>query len=208
MSPRSIIPRSYGPLGLVVMAIPVLLRAQEPAYRQFTAADGLPSQVVYCAAQDPDGYMWFGTDGGACRFDGSTFKTYTTSDGLSDNEVLKILCDSRGRVWFLTLNGKLSYYKDGRIFNEKGDPALAKIHGRMGIPVGVEDVNGDLYFGSMSGEAFRLRDDQVTVFNMIDPARGNASGVNLLHSSTQGIIGIANRKFHQFAASGSSAPRP
>lgn len=40
------------------------LWAQSPVYKNYTVNDGLPSQVVYCALQDHQGYMWFGTDAG------------------------------------------------------------------------------------------------------------------------------------------------
>jgi ligand-binding sensor domain-containing protein len=38
--------------------------------------DGLPSRLVYDAIQDKDGFMWFATANGLCRYDGNNFKTY------------------------------------------------------------------------------------------------------------------------------------
>lgn len=64
---------------------------------------------MYCATQDRDGYMWFGTDAGACRFDGEHFERFTASDGIGDNEVLAMYADPEGRVWFLGLNGRIKW---------------------------------------------------------------------------------------------------
>src|SRR4030095_10622862 len=88
---------------------------QSPVYKNYTVNDGLPSQVVYCALQDAEGYMWFGTDAGASRFDGHSFQNFTIKDGLTDNEILGMNLDSKGRVWFITLNGKLCYFFKGEI---------------------------------------------------------------------------------------------
>lgn len=35
-------------------------------------------------AQDAQGYLWFGTLGGASRFDGLEFTNYALTDGLPD----------------------------------------------------------------------------------------------------------------------------
>jgi ligand-binding sensor domain-containing protein len=50
---------------------------------------------VFCAAQDKEGFMWFGTESGLSRFDGVHFKNFTTEDGLPDNEIIGIFCDSK-----------------------------------------------------------------------------------------------------------------
>src|SRR4030095_11186484 len=39
--------------------------------------DGLPSNVIWAIVQDPQGYLWLGTDGGLVRFDGARFVVVT-----------------------------------------------------------------------------------------------------------------------------------
>ena len=69
--------------------------AQEYNYQHYDLSNGLSGLTVYSAVQDKNGYMWFGTETGLSRFDGSKFKNFTTSDGLPDNEVLKLYVDSK-----------------------------------------------------------------------------------------------------------------
>ncbi|MBK8582507.1 MAG: hypothetical protein IPL86_11980 [Flavobacteriales bacterium] len=38
--------------------------AQDPFHTNLTLADGLPSNQVYCALEDHEGFLWFGTDAG------------------------------------------------------------------------------------------------------------------------------------------------
>jgi ligand-binding sensor domain-containing protein/two-component sensor histidine kinase len=97
---------------------------QDVFYTNYTTESGLPSNTVYFAFQDSEGFMWFGTDAGVCRYDGHTFTTFTPQDKLSDNEVFQIVEDSQKRIWFLTFNGRVSYYKNGAIYNSSSDPIL------------------------------------------------------------------------------------
>lgn len=124
-----------------------IVNGQAPVYKNYTVNDGLPSQVVYCALQDKEGYMWFGTDAGASRFDGKHFQNFTIKDGLSDNEILKINQDSKGRIWFFTLNGKLSYYFMHKIYNSQNDSQLSKIRARFEFMSFMEDSKGNIWFG-------------------------------------------------------------
>ena len=71
-------------------------------WQTFNLQDGLPSPNVVALLQDRRGDLWFGTEAGITRFDGSTFTTFTTADGLVDNFVQSIAEDSQGRLWFGT----------------------------------------------------------------------------------------------------------
>ncbi|HRH59996.1 MAG TPA: histidine kinase, partial [Chitinophagaceae bacterium] len=102
--------------------------AQEYSYSQYNINDGLAGSTVYCSTQDKDGFMWFGTETGLSRFDGSHFKNYSTDDGLPDNEILKIFCDSRGRLWLSLFKKSVCYYFEGKIHNQDNDSLLKKIH--------------------------------------------------------------------------------
>ena len=67
-------------------------------------------EMVHCIAEDPDGALWFGTDGqGAFRFDGEGFEVFTEpANGLASNRVSAIVRDRRGDVWFGTSGGGVS----------------------------------------------------------------------------------------------------
>jgi two-component sensor histidine kinase len=86
--------------------------------------DGLPSNMIYDIYQDPDGFIWIGTDKGVARYNGQKFETFTTADGLSDNECFFFQPDHYGRMWIGTYNGELCYYKDGIFHNAKNTPWL------------------------------------------------------------------------------------
>lgn len=99
---------------LVAIATSTHINAQV-SYQSFNTKSGLPSNETYCAFQDKQGYMWFGTDHGIAKYNGYEFKVYTTIDGLTDNTVFDIKEDSKGTLYFLTLNGGICYYDGNSI---------------------------------------------------------------------------------------------
>lgn len=66
----------------------LLLSAQNKQLQALTLEDGLPQSQVYAIAQDDNGYLWLGTQGGGlARFDGQTFKVYDETNGLASNYI-------------------------------------------------------------------------------------------------------------------------
>ncbi len=127
-------------------------RSQQVVHNSYSLTEGLTSQTVYCAMQDKDGYMWFGTDAGVSKFDGLSFENYTTNDGLCDNEVLRIQQDSKGRIWFLTLSGCVAYYYNGRIRSALNDKNLFIDVKTNGMTTMLEDKKGNIWFTGIGHE--------------------------------------------------------
>jgi ligand-binding sensor domain-containing protein len=114
-------------LFLFFLWLSPILHGQNYNYTNYNSKQGLPSSEVYCTAQDSSGYIWFGTDAGVCRFDGTQFKKFTTEDGLADNTVLHIYVDYKGRVWFGTFSGGISYYHNDSMHTIAASDSLKKI---------------------------------------------------------------------------------
>lgn len=109
---------------ILLIALSMQCYCQEYSYKQFTTADGLPSNVVYSAFQDSKGFIWFCTNAGVSRFNGINFQNFTVEQGLSDNEVFGAFEISPGRIWFRTFSNKLCYYENDSFHNAKTDPWL------------------------------------------------------------------------------------
>jgi ligand-binding sensor domain-containing protein len=141
-------------LPFVIGMVLLILLSSEPALSQcvnlknYSVDDVLPSSKVYMAFQDSRGFVWFGTDLGASRFDGNSFTHFNTKDGLSDNEVFNFFEDSHGRIWFQTMNGKVSYYQDGDIVNSSVDTTLRPLDSDSYIAAMSEDARGSIWITS------------------------------------------------------------
>lgn len=61
--------------------------SEEVRITHFSEAEGYGQDIVSCAVQDHDGYVWIGTWNGLCRYDGYRFQNYRMRPG--DNSPLR-----------------------------------------------------------------------------------------------------------------------
>jgi len=140
-------------------------------WRNYTHLDGLAHNSVKDIYRDPDGVMWFATEGGGIsRYDGKEFKNFTTKDGLAGNAVWVIHRDPDGVMWFGAYGGVSRYdfdmpsagfdtqatqpkpqSKDGKAFvnfleDELENDSVMAIH---------RDPDGVMWFGSYRSGVFR-----------------------------------------------------
>ncbi|MDP1725937.1 MAG: histidine kinase [Bacteroidota bacterium] len=116
--------------------------------------------------QDSKGYIWFGTDKGACRFDGTRFEIFTVAEGLSDNSVLGMIEDKMGRIWFRTMNGKLCYYENNRISNSSNEPLLKNKDLEGYIAHAINDSFGNTWLIATKG--CKIRNNKIETFGSAD----------------------------------------
>ena len=80
--------------------------AQFTRYQNYTDEQGLGDLTVTSIAQDNDGYMLLGTQGGLYRYDGLTITSYDTTVGMPGSTwVREVVCDAAGRIWVVTSGG-------------------------------------------------------------------------------------------------------
>jgi len=102
----------------------------------FTRDQGLPHPVAMAIAQDAQGFVWIGTQGGLARFDGYRFHTYLHRDddpaSLPGDIISGLASDAAGRVWLGTYTGEVALYDptiDG--FRSFPEPAGARPRGSV-----------------------------------------------------------------------------
>lgn len=67
--------------------------------RLLSVEDGLAGRSVLCAVEDKDGFIWFGTSNGLCRYDGNSFKIFTKQNfGLVSNEISFLSIDANNHL--------------------------------------------------------------------------------------------------------------
>ncbi len=126
-----------------VLGLPAVF-SQEYGYTHYESKDGLPGSTVYCMTQDKEGFLWFGTDIGLSRFDGTHFKNFTKEDGLPDNEIIQLFADSKGRVWIAPFKKSVCYYYKGKMYTPKNDSVLSRLHIEDNVVRFAEDKAGNI----------------------------------------------------------------
>ncbi|MCG8697356.1 MAG: response regulator [Bacteroidales bacterium] len=104
-------------LIVILLMLHIFFAAYSNSSVQFeylTSINGLSHNTVYDITQDVEGYMWFATRQGLCRYDGYSIKTYYHNDdenSLLDNNIVEIHTSKKGRLLIGTPKGLCAYNK-------------------------------------------------------------------------------------------------
>lgn len=138
---------------------------QSYSYTRYDIQHGLAGSTVYSILQDKQGFLWFGTETGVSRFDGTNFKNFTTIQGLPDNQVIEMFEDSRGRIWMAPFTKSVCYYYKGKIYNQENDSLLKKLQPSGNIIHFSEDAERNIYIMQDKRLHVLKPGGQVLVFN-------------------------------------------
>jgi PAS domain S-box-containing protein len=187
-------------------ALSLTFATQAPAqvypFRNYRAdADGLPDNFVFSILQDRQGWLWFATSAGVCRYDGAEFKNFTMSDGLVNNAVREIYEDRQGRLWFATTGG-LSCFERGAFKNYTHRDGLP----HDSIEWLLEDKAGKLWIAtrggglsSFDGQRFRnYGEAEGLTAKTVWALRLNRQGI-LWIGSSEGIHSFDGKEFRNFS---------
>lgn len=86
---------------LVLTLFSLALAAQNFTFTNYTEAEGLISNTVNCVTVDAADNIWFGTQNGISKFDGTTWTSMdqSTHPGLVDNSITAIFVDKDDVLW-------------------------------------------------------------------------------------------------------------
>lgn len=152
-----------------------VLFAQDYSFTRYDLKDGLAGSTVYTMTQDKDGFLWFGTETGLSRFDGTHFMNLSTENGLPDNEILTLFGDKKGRIWIAPFKVSICYYYNGKIHTNENDSLLAQIHLKGNVYRIAEDDSGNILL--QENNALHLIDSSGKV-RTIDNVYGNKGRFN------------------------------
>jgi len=134
----------------------------DPAFENYSVAQGLTSNQVLAIGQDRQGYMWFGTKNGLNRFNGYAFKQFRPLAGdpgsLSDSFVQVVLGDSSGYLWAGTRRGGLNRYDPARgtFTHFRADADNPTSLPADNVTALYEDRSGTLWVGTLGGGLSRF----------------------------------------------------
>jgi ligand-binding sensor domain-containing protein/signal transduction histidine kinase/DNA-binding response OmpR family regulator len=128
----------------------------------YSQEHGLPSNQIHSILQDKEGWMWFGTSQGVCRFDGYKFTVFKNdpedSTSVAGNLVRAIYEDRKGQLWIGTENGGLNKFNREKenfqhLFSS-GTQAALKDASVTSIQ---EDLSGNLWVGTET-QLYQIKD--------------------------------------------------
>jgi ligand-binding sensor domain-containing protein/signal transduction histidine kinase len=82
---------------------------EDISFEHITLGDGISQSWTYSILQDRSGFIWFGSEDGLFRYDGTNFRVYRNDvfneESVSSNIVWDLLEDSDGVLWVATEKG-------------------------------------------------------------------------------------------------------
>ena len=166
----------------------------EPSYGVdvWREPEGLPQSRVRAIVQTHDGYIWLGTDGGAVRFNGASFKAFTVETGdLRDNEVWALQEDDEHALWIGTYGGGVTRFKDGRFVTFTTSDGLPD-----DVVTRIEkDSSGDLWIATSTGFS-RYSHGRFTRLEAPGRPAGSGSDSICVRSAGSAFVSTGSQVFH------------
>lgn len=137
--------------------------AQSPwdNYELLTTRQGLPHNTVQSLLQDKEGFLWIGTHGGLCKYDGSKLTVFKNVFGAGDNTnwfYESLFEDKDGNIWVGSRSGNLScYIKKRNIFKQYRFPVDQTVKPNCFY----QDKDGTIWIGNDAGELMYISGDSV-----------------------------------------------
>ncbi|KAA6432710.1 response regulator [Dyadobacter flavalbus] len=120
-------------------------------FTAITSMDGLSSNTVHAILKDHYGLLWFGTDDGLNKYDGTDFTIYrhdrANAASLASSDISSLHEDKAGRVWIGTIQGSLHLY------NRKKDN-FVRINVNESVSAITSDHSGKLWVATTTGLVF------------------------------------------------------
>ncbi|NKF23801.1 ligand-binding sensor domain-containing diguanylate cyclase [Solimonas marina] len=125
----------------------------QTVFHNYGREQGLPHPAVTALAQDRQGFLWIGTQGGLARWDGYRFRAYNSDAkqpySLPDDWIQTLHVDAAGTLWVGGSAGGLARY-DATL--DRFDPiTLGAPARRIHIGALADDGHGGLWIGTDRG---------------------------------------------------------
>ena len=192
--------RSKRPLWVLLGALALigdLFADTQVRFERLSIDDGLSQSVVYTVEQDHLGYMWFGTQDGLNKYDGSSFRVYQhrpfDRQSLADNLVTFVAEDTSNRLWVITSGILNRFVRESEQF-VRYVPQNPSQYAPIGAALVFEDRDGRIWVGTQSNGLFLYitKTDQFAHFQIVDGPDFSEFAVTGMVQDDQGYLWVSS----------------
>lgn len=148
-------------LSIVCITCFVLIHGQSLPFEKYTSKNGLISDRITAIAQDDEGFMWFGSYFGICRYNGLSFEKLELPS-QQQNRYVTFLGSANGKMYagFL-FSGGLAEWTQEKVnvhFIKGKDSALANEFTCM-----YNNRDGSILLGNRSGQIYSFKEGKFSL---------------------------------------------
>jgi hypothetical protein len=152
-------------------------RAQNLSLTHYNTPQGLADPVVYRAMQDSKGLLWFSTDNGISRFDGTRFKNFAAKDGLKASFIFSII-ETNQQLLLSTFGRGLQFFDGVKALPTGYHSNLIK------FPISITPFNNSLFIIDKNKEYYRISGNNARKFNYPVDKKKNYASKYAVHKNT------------------------
>ena len=162
------------------------------SFNNLTVENGLSQNSVVSIAQDSIGYLWFATQDGLNKYDGTSYKYYKKQfeDVTKSNysKLGKVYVDRQNEIWIVTNSGVLEKY------NAKED-AFTVIPNLKSVSTVFQDSDYNFYIGTYGNGLFKLNPLENDTIQLFDEKDMNKTIYNLSQTKNEIIVTASHKVF-------------
>ncbi len=136
----------------------IVIQAEIFRFKHIEVENGLASNTIRSIVQDRNEFIWFGTDNGLCRFDGTVFKNFKNIPGdttsIGNNYIYSLFEDSQGVFWVGTDEGVYNYHSRNETFSFFSDRTNNGTQISSHVSGIAEDKMGNIWFSTTEQGVF------------------------------------------------------
>jgi len=163
------------------------------SFENFPYMSQLPSNSVQRVFQDKEGYIWFGTLDGLCRYDGYSVKSFRSDMNnpslLTNNDILCLTEDDNNQLWIGTKQGVNILDKHTMRIRPFDETTFQGDH----INSLASDGKGHVWIGTQRGLfRYNVRKNtlQSYVYDPYDKKTISGTGINYIYRDNHGNIWV------------------
>ena len=148
------------------LGVQIFANGQNITFRHITDKDGLQYNWIWDIYKDSDGFLWFSSQEGAFRYDGSEFKKYTFSSSLGFPylRINFVYEDSDSNIWFGTNEGLIRYVRNENSFSRLYFDTLGNNSSNV-INSIAQDSEGKIWIATANGLfSFQLEHSKIVAY--------------------------------------------
>ncbi|WP_321370016.1 two-component regulator propeller domain-containing protein [uncultured Draconibacterium sp.] len=154
---------------------------EQPRLNYLTTNEGLPQNTIDCILKDRNGFMWFGTWNGLCRFDGYTFQIFQSQqEKWLPGNFIQTLCEDRnGNLWVGTNKG-LAFF-DYSLLKFIEVPLLTEKLGDVSITHIINDQNNNIWVATAGNGIWKIENADQSVTSVESVFEDQLTDKNVNH---------------------------